>query len=62
MICNCHKVSERMLVEAIGNGADSVEALCTATRAGTGCGSCKTELAQLITTLRKPTPALDAAS
>lgn len=47
-VCNCHKVSETVLREAIGNGADSVEALGAATKAGTGCGSCKTELAQLV--------------
>jgi nitrite reductase (NADH) large subunit len=60
LVCNCHKVTDRTLGDAIANGADSVEALGAATRAGTGCGSCKTELAQLITTLRKP--ALEAAS
>jgi nitrite reductase (NADH) large subunit len=60
VVCNCHKVTDRALGEAIANGADSVEALCAATRAGSGCGSCKTELAQLITTLRKPP--LEAAS
>jgi nitrite reductase (NADH) large subunit len=34
--------------EAIAAGAVSLEALALATRAGTGCGSCKTELAQIL--------------
>jgi nitrite reductase (NADH) large subunit len=48
IVCNCHKVSEGALREAIAAGADSTPALGEATRAGTGCGSCKGELAQLI--------------
>lgn len=47
-ICNCHKVSESALKEAIANGSDTVEALGECTKAGTGCGSCKTEIAQII--------------
>ncbi len=62
IVCNCHKVSETALRAAIEGGADSIEALCGATKAGSGCGSCKTELGQLITSLRKPPPALPAAS
>ncbi|MFT3923326.1 MAG: FAD-dependent oxidoreductase [Myxococcales bacterium] len=61
-ICNCHKVSESRLREAAENGADSVAALGAVTKAGTGCGSCKTDLEQIITSLRKPAPALEAAS
>jgi NAD(P)H-nitrite reductase large subunit len=34
--------------DAIAAGADSVEALGVVTKAGTGCGSCKSELAQLL--------------
>jgi nitrite reductase (NADH) large subunit len=48
VICNCHQVTEGTLCEAVAAGADSVETLCAATRAGTGCGSCKTELAQIV--------------
>ncbi len=48
LICNCHKVSQSSIREAIAAGADSVEALGVATKAGTGCGSCKNELAQLL--------------
>jgi nitrite reductase (NADH) large subunit len=61
-ICNCHKVTERTLREAIEAGADSIAACGETTKAGTGCGSCKADIGQLIATLKKPTPALEAAS
>lgn len=63
IICNCHKVTEKTLREAIAAGAESVAALGEQTKAGTGCGSCKADLGQLITTLKKaPPPVLEAAS
>jgi len=62
LVCNCHKVTEGVLAEAIGAGANSVADLGLVTKAGTGCGSCRTELAQLITTHKKLLPALVAAS
>jgi nitrite reductase (NADH) large subunit len=62
VICNCHKVTDRTLREAIAHGADSVAALGDACKAGTGCGSCKADLNQLIVSLKKPVPALEAAS
>jgi len=62
LVCSCHKVSESTLRDAIAAGAETLEALCGATRAGTGCGSCKSELGQLVTSLRKPAAPLEAAS
>jgi nitrite reductase (NADH) large subunit len=47
-VCNCNKVTEGQICEAIDQGCDSVEALGVTTKAGTGCGSCKNDLAQLI--------------
>jgi nitrite reductase (NADH) large subunit len=61
MVCNCHKVSERKLREAIAAGAATVEAVGVATMAGTGCGSCKGEVEQLISAIGMP-PALEKAS
>jgi nitrite reductase (NADH) large subunit len=43
-ICNCNGVSKGQLVQAITNGCRSFKALCDATRAGTGCGSCKPQI------------------
>lgn len=48
LICNCNKVTDVAIKEAIAGGSDSVEAIGQATRAGTGCGSCKAELLQLL--------------
>jgi nitrite reductase (NADH) large subunit len=42
-------VTAATLREAIAAGAESVEALGAATKAGTGCGSCKGELTHLVT-------------
>ncbi|AGF71915.1 nitrite reductase large subunit NirB [Corynebacterium halotolerans] len=39
-ICSCNAVTKGRLVEAIADGAHSVEALKGCTRAGTSCGSC----------------------
>ena len=36
VVCNCHKVTEGVLCDAIAAGADTLPALCDATRAGTG--------------------------
>ncbi|HVZ89896.1 MAG TPA: FAD-dependent oxidoreductase [Polyangia bacterium] len=60
LICTCHKVGEARLCEAIAGGACTVEALGEATKAGTGCGSCKDNLAQLIAR-QPPAPKLAAA-
>jgi nitrite reductase (NADH) large subunit len=62
IICNCHKLSERVLREAIASGAESVEALSETTKAGTGCGSCKTELIQLVASHAKKLNAIPMAA
>jgi nitrite reductase (NADH) large subunit len=54
VVCNCHKVTERTLRAAIEGGACTLEALGEETCAGTGCGSCKSDLTQLIATVGKP--------
>lgn len=56
MVCNCHKVSEFTLRDAIASGADSVEALGAATRAGTNCGSCKSDIALLLARSERASP------
>ncbi|HET9954583.1 MAG TPA: FAD-dependent oxidoreductase [Polyangiaceae bacterium] len=61
LVCNCHKVTERAVCAAIEAGAESLTEIGEVTKAGTGCGSCKTELAQLVSNLRKPAPAKVAA-
>ena len=50
-ICNCNGVSKGQIREAIENGnCTSVSKVGACTKAGMGCGSCKTLVAQLIET------------
>src|SRR5262249_43903167 len=47
-VCNCHHVTESELTKAIADGCTTLPQLSAATRAGTGCGSCRGQLANLI--------------
>ncbi|HEY4016450.1 MAG TPA: FAD-dependent oxidoreductase [Polyangiaceae bacterium] len=62
-ICNCHKVSDVAIQQAVSRGARSVDAVGLATRAGTGCGSCRTDIARLVQLAPAPasTPAAAAS-
>lgn len=43
-ICNCNGVSKGQILAAVKSGCRSLKAVCDATRAGTGCGSCKSQV------------------
>ncbi len=43
-ICNCNGVSKAQILSAVQAGHRSLKAVCDATRAGTGCGSCKSQV------------------
>jgi nitrite reductase (NADH) large subunit len=47
-ICNCNHVNESTILDAIRTGQDTLSKLADCTRAGTGCGSCRGQLASLI--------------
>ena len=47
-ICNCNGVSKGAIVACVSNGKRSLKGVMEATRAGTGCGSCKTLVGDLI--------------
>ncbi|MEZ5963745.1 MAG: (2Fe-2S)-binding protein [Planctomycetota bacterium] len=47
-ICFCMKVHRQTLLAAIRAGAHSLAALQAQTRAGTGCGTCRIDLLQLL--------------
>lgn len=47
-ICNCHHVTESAIVGAVRDGCTSLPQLSAATRAGTGCGTCRGALTRLI--------------
>ena len=53
-ICNCHRVSQETLVEAIRAGCGTVEDLSARTKAGSGCGSCRGQLLGLLHRYAKP--------
>ena len=39
-VCNCNGVSKGKIIAAVDGGCRSLKAVCDATKAGTGCGSC----------------------
>jgi len=47
-------VAESTIVACVKDGADSVEAVTEQCKAGSGCGSCKTEVARLVQLNAKP--------
>jgi len=47
-ICDCNGVSKGALAAAAKSGCGSLEAVCAATRAGTGCGSCRPRVRELL--------------
>ncbi len=47
-ICVCNDIALREIRRAIGAGARDVDAVAAATRAGTGCGTCRTRVVDVI--------------
>lgn len=47
-VCQCNSVPKGRIVAALGDGCASVEDVAKATRAGTGCGDCRSVVAALI--------------
>ena len=47
-VCNCNGVSKGKIIGAVKAGHRSLESVCDATRAGTGCGSCKPHIQALL--------------
>lgn len=46
--CKCKNVSIDTIVEAVKDGADTVEKVGEVTKAGTGCGRCKSIISNII--------------
>jgi nitrite reductase (NADH) large subunit len=61
-ICNCNGVTKGRLRMAIADGCRSLRSLCDATRAGTGCGSCKPQVQQVLEALAGDTLQDDPAA
>jgi nitrite reductase (NADH) large subunit len=47
-VCNCNGVSKGTLVQTVHSGVKSVSGVMDATRAGKGCGSCRSLVAQIV--------------
>ena len=47
-ICNCNGVNKGAIAACATGGANSIGAVMKATRAGTGCGSCKDQVAEIV--------------
>ena len=47
-VCNCNGISKGQLVAAVHSGVRTVGGIMDATRAGKGCGSCKSLVAQIV--------------
>ena len=43
-VCNCNGVTKGKIIAAVDGGCRSLKTVCDATRAGTGCGSCKMQV------------------
>ena len=52
-ICDCNVVSKAQIIEAVLRGALSLQAVCDATHACTGCGSCKPEVERIVALARR---------
>ncbi|WP_435275863.1 molybdopterin-dependent oxidoreductase [Psychrobium sp. nBUS_13] len=48
IICSCFRIGENQILQAMKEGADSIQTLGNALKCGTNCGSCKGELQVLL--------------
>ncbi len=47
-VCNCNGVTKGKILSVVQGGCRTLKSLCDATRAGTGCGSCKSQVQALL--------------
>lgn len=57
LVCRCHGIDEDTLRRAWDGGATDLAALTTATRAGSGCGTCRRDVEALLSEWTKAPPA-----
>jgi assimilatory nitrate reductase catalytic subunit len=48
LVCSCFKIGENTIIDAIKAGCDSADSLGQELQCGTNCGSCKSELSQMV--------------
>ncbi|MFO0552092.1 MAG: (2Fe-2S)-binding protein [Polyangiaceae bacterium] len=61
-VCCCRGVTERVIRSAIEAGATTVDAVVGCTGAGSRCGSCKPEIAELVAQYGRPAARADQSS
>ena len=54
LICSCNNVGEGNLEDLIKDGCCELEALCSKSGAGAGCGSCRPEVKRVLETTEIP--------
>ena len=47
-VCNCNGVTKGRIIQACRDGNATLETACAATRAGSGCGACKTQVKAIV--------------
>ena len=47
-VCNCNGVTKGRIIQACQDGNATLEAVCAATRAGSGCGACKPQVKSIV--------------
>ncbi len=52
LICSCHQVGSGTIEKAATDRGCELEAVCSATKAGAGCGSCRPEVAAILARIR----------
>ena len=48
IVCICRVVTDRTIRNVVAGGADTVEKVAAACRAGTSCGSCRGQISEII--------------
>jgi ferredoxin-nitrate reductase len=48
LVCSCNNVGSDNIRNKIGEGFNTMKDICSATGAGTGCGSCRPEVKRLL--------------
>jgi NAD(P)H-nitrite reductase large subunit len=48
LVCHCHRVCDRTILECIRNGARSIEEVSRSCGAGTSCGGCRPAIDSIV--------------
>jgi ferredoxin-nitrate reductase len=48
LVCSCNNVGSENILNKVNEGCENLKDLCSATGAGTGCGSCRPEVKRLL--------------